>query len=138
MGNIYTSADVDERVAAALEKARGDLSTAVRDDRPPIVTLCGSRRFPEAFAEVAREQTIAGRMVFAPGVFGDVGDTVTDEQKTDSRLHLDKIRHSDLVVIVNPGGYIDEATAREIQYARSLGIPVRYLVPSNAQEQEEQ
>ena len=44
-----------------------------------------------------------------------------------SRVHFQKIRMADEVYIVDPGGYLGEATRREIAYAESLGKPVRYL-----------
>jgi hypothetical protein len=42
-------------------------------------------------------------------------------------LHLRRIDLADEVRIVNPGGYIGEATRREIAYANALGKPVTYF-----------
>ncbi|WP_329004892.1 hypothetical protein OHA18_16050 [Kribbella sp. NBC_00709] len=42
-------------------------------------------------------------------------------------LHLRRIDLADEVRIVNPGGYIGEATRREIAYATALGKPVTYF-----------
>ncbi|WP_406049369.1 hypothetical protein [Kribbella sp. NBC_00889] len=42
-------------------------------------------------------------------------------------LHLRRIDLADEVRIVNPGGYIGEATRREIAYAAALGKPVTYV-----------
>ncbi|HSE43820.1 MAG TPA: hypothetical protein VLA89_00670, partial [Gemmatimonadales bacterium] len=44
-----------------------------------------------------------------------------------SGVHFQKIRMADEVYIVDPGGYVEESTRREITYAESLGKPVRYL-----------
>ncbi|WP_331276059.1 hypothetical protein [Streptomyces sp. Qhu-G9] len=49
-------------------------------------------------------------------------------------LHLRKIDLADEVLIVNPGGYIGDSTAREIEYARSLGKPIRYTYPTRDEE----
>ena len=35
-------------------------------------------------------------------------------------LHLRKIDLADWVLVINPGGYIGESTAREIRYARQM------------------
>ena len=42
-------------------------------------------------------------------------------------MHLAKIRLADEILVVDPGGYVGESTAREIAYAESLGKPVSYL-----------
>lgn len=42
-------------------------------------------------------------------------------------LHLEKIKMSDEIFVINKDGYIGERTAIEIQFARSLGKPVSYL-----------
>ncbi len=41
-------------------------------------------------------------------------------------LHLRRIDLADEVRIVNPGGYIGEATRREIAYANASGKPITY------------
>lgn len=42
-------------------------------------------------------------------------------------LHPRRIDLADEVRVVNPGGYVGEATRREIAYAESLGKRVSYL-----------
>lgn len=42
-------------------------------------------------------------------------------------LHLRRIDLADEVRVVNPGGYVGEATRREVAYAESLGKRVTYL-----------
>lgn len=97
---------------------------------PKIVTICGSTRFRAEIAEANRMLTLAGHMVLAPGVFAHDGDEITDAQKADlDRLHFAKIDLAGSVYVVNPGGYIGESTRREIEYARSLNKPIRYIVP---------
>ncbi|MGH3378812.1 MAG: hypothetical protein ACRDP6_29200 [Actinoallomurus sp.] len=92
------------------------------------MTLCGSTRFRDAFTRVNRELTLKGVAVFAPGVFAHDGDVITDEQKQQlDGLHLDKISMAHEILVLNVGGYIGESTRREIEFAQSLGKPVRYL-----------
>lgn len=98
-----------------------------RCNLPAVICLCGSTRFRAEIAEANRVETMEGRIVLAPGVFGHSGDPITDEDKARlDRLHFTKIALADEVLVVNPGGYIGESTAREIDYATSLGIPVAY------------
>ena len=104
--------------------------------RPTIVVLCGSTTYWDQLAEAALYETAAGRIVLAPGcnlkkphplwldrVQADRLKEVLDD------LHLRKIDLADDVLVVNPGGYIGASTAREIDYAHSLGKPIRYTHP---------
>ncbi len=90
--------------------------------RPEIVCICGSTRFAEQMRAANLALTLDGAIVVAPGVFTHAGDTVTDEQKAAlDALHLHKIDLADRVLVVNPGGYIGESTAREIPRLPSRG-----------------
>ncbi|MDE2105440.1 MAG: hypothetical protein KGL39_49895 [Patescibacteria group bacterium] len=42
-------------------------------------------------------------------------------------LHKRKIDLADEVLVLNVGGYIGDSTRSEIEYAHSIGVPVRYL-----------
>lgn len=100
--------------------------------RPLIVTLCGSTRHWDALVEANARETLAGKMVFAPGVdmhtrrqWSDPGEAAQVKQMLDA-LHRAKIRAADEVLIVNHGGYIGESTRAELVYALSLGKKIRY------------
>jgi hypothetical protein len=95
--------------------------------KPLVVCLCGSTRFRDELTEANRRETMAGRIVVAPGVFAHSGDPLTDEDKRRlDELHLRKIDMADSVLVVNPGGYIGESTRLEIEYATRTGKPVGY------------
>src|SRR3990167_588516 len=116
-------------------------SEAVPDERPIIVCLCGSTRFKEAFDEANYQETMAGRIVLSVGFFMHAtgnrhgeGVGATPEQKIAlDALHLRKIELADEVLVLNVGDYIGDSTGREIAYAHSLGKPVRYLEPVEAE-----
>lgn len=107
----------------------------------PIITICGSSKFrDEILSEVAR-LTMEGNLVISLGMFGhhDFPDLNWDTGATDlktmlDRLHFQKIDMGDSVHVVNPGGYYGESTTHEIEYARSLGKPVTFMVPAEAVE----
>jgi 8-oxo-dGTP diphosphatase len=107
--------------------------TTTTETRPPIVVLCGSTRYWDAFAEAALYETVAGRIVLAPGcnlrqphpLWTDPDRAGRLKQQLDY-LHRRKIDLADEVLVVNPGGYIGDSTRSEIDYARSLGKPIRY------------
>ena len=106
--------------------ASADRSTAV-PSRPEIVCICGSTRFVDEMRAANRDLTFAGVIVVAPG---EADEVITAEQKTSlDALHLRKIELADRVLVVNPGGYVGESTAREIAYARATGKPVSFTDP---------
>ncbi len=66
-----------------------------------------------------RDLTLAGAIVLAP-CEAEVAPTPEQKAVLDE-LHLRKIDLADRVLVVNPGGYVGESTAREIAYARAAG-----------------
>lgn len=105
-------------------------------ERPPVVTLCGSTKFYEAFHEAAFELTLGGEIVLMPCVFSHTFEhhAVSPEQAAMlDDLHRRMIDMSDRVLVLNVGGYIGESTRSEIAYAEQRGTPVHYLEP-NAEE----
>ena len=111
--------------------------------RPSIVCLCGSTRFMDAFNEVGWQKTLDGEVVlfvgvskYLPGSHGGeyLGEAVA--QALDE-LHKRKIDLADYVYVLNVGGYIGNSTRSEIEYAESLGKPVKYLERAHALPAEE-
>jgi hypothetical protein len=97
---------------------------------PTIVCLCGSTRFEKEFLDAAQAETLAGRIVLSVGMFSHSrGIILSDELKRKlDELHKRKIDISDEIFVVNPGNYIGSSTRSEIEYAKKLKIPIRYLV----------
>lgn len=87
--------------------------------RPTIVVLCGSARFRKELDEANLKETLAGNIVLSlcPGL--------GDRKKAD-KIHREKIKLADEVLVVNPGGYIGPSTRSEIAYAKRKGKQVRY------------
>jgi len=92
-----------------------------------IVCLCGSTRFRDEFALWNYNETMAGNIVLAPGVFGHPGDPLINENKERlDELHLRKIDMCSKVLVINRDGYIGDSTRAEIEYARKKGKLVCY------------
>jgi len=100
--------------------------------RPRIVCLCGSTRFRPAFEAANRHETLAGRIVLAPGVYGHADGLEPDPEtkRTLDQLHFRKIALSDEILVINVGNYIGESTRAEILYAQEHGKPIRYWEPA--------
>uniref|UniRef100_A0A6M3KIX2 Uncharacterized protein n=1 Tax=viral metagenome TaxID=1070528 RepID=A0A6M3KIX2_9ZZZZ len=105
-------------------------------DKPAIVCLCGSTRFVDTFNEWRKRLTLDGKIVLSIEI------VTTQTKETDPQysnhevkamldeLHLRKIDLADEVMILNVGGYIGESTRKELEYALSLGKPIKYLESS--------
>jgi hypothetical protein len=108
-------------------------------DRPKIVTLCGSSRFPDAFELATLHLSMQGHIVVGLSAFAHAdrpqgarflladADESRPEKRAIDELHFRKIDLGDEIFVVNPGGYIGSSTQREIEYARAQGKPVRFM-----------
>lgn len=108
----------------------------LQNDFPPIVCLCGSGRFREAFEQAEFDETAAGRIVLTIGC--NTKDIARDVDWSHLKpmldeLHLRKIDLANEVLILNVGGYIGESTARELAYAKQQNKVVRFLEPCEKQ-----
>lgn len=109
--------------------------------KPKVITLCGSSRFPDAFALATMHLSMQGNIVIGLSCFGhadqpvgarfltqDASDDAPTKKLVDE-LHFRKIDISDAIFVVNPGGYVGASTRREIDYARGQGKAVEWLFP---------
>ena len=96
-----------------------------------VITLCGSTKFKDEFIKIQKELTLQGNIVISVGLFGHSGD---NEVWTDNikemldDMHKRKIDMSDEIFVINIGGYIGSSTQNEIDYAKSIGKQIRYLI----------
>jgi len=110
--------------------------------RPPIVCLCGSTRFYDAFREANLKLTLAGEIVLSIGCDtksdGDLAATDAlgkdpEQVKADlDALHKRKIDLADRVLVVSDAsGYFGESTAGEIRYAIEHDKTVTFAYPAS-------
>ncbi|RHP93573.1 MULTISPECIES: hypothetical protein [unclassified Clostridium] len=107
------------------------------NNKYPVITLCGSTRFKNEFMEVQKQLTLEGNIVISVGLFGHSGDsevwenmdegTLTKTKEMLDDMHKRKIDMADEIFVINVGGYIDDSTRSEIDYAVKHGKKVRYL-----------
>ena len=105
----------------------------IEDQVPTIVCLCGSTRFQQTFINANRDETIKGNIVLSVGMFGhQEGLDMNGELKQRlDELHKRKIDLCDEVLVLNAGGYVGESTASEVEYAKEIGKPIRWLEMTN-------
>lgn len=95
---------------------------------PRVVCLCGSTRFEAAFRDAERRLAHEdGVIVLSVSSFQRGGELGDELKLRLDHLHKRKIDLADEVLVLNVNGYIGESTRGEIAYARSTGVPVRYL-----------
>lgn len=107
-----------------------------RLDRPEIVCLCGSTRFTGEMLIKQWELTKQGYIVLSWCALPDdyfkgedkthIGDQEGVKEIVDE-AHLRKIDLADEVFAINVNGYIGESTRKEINYAKKMGKPIKYL-----------
>ncbi|WP_433157021.1 hypothetical protein [Kribbella sp. CA-247076] len=112
--------------AWCFKQAGWGIMSGVSVGRPKVVCLCGSLRFGREIATERTRLTLELAIVLAPEA---TEAAVLDPSLVQAlgELHLRRIDLADEVRIVNPGGYIGEATRREIAYANAVGKRVTYL-----------
>ena len=104
--------------------------------KPKVVCYCGSLRVAlDAFKKAEYEAVLKGEIALLPCcMFVDIQREYGAESdykiKADD-LHKRKIDISDEVFILNVGVYIGESTRSEIEYAKSISKPIKYLENGN-------
>lgn len=108
--------------------------------RPIIVCLCGSTRFSQAFRDANLRETLAGKIVLTIGcdvrsdldLFVDLeNEEILEIKHKLDKLHFEKIKLADEVLILNVDDYIGQSTKNELEYAKQLGKTIRFLEPTD-------
>jgi len=120
--------------AAKLRGLREEVKRLRRVETAPVVCLCGSTRFMEAFFEAGWQFTLSDIIVLSVGVCKHagpeghgaeaIGQDVADRL---DELHKRKIDLADAVFVLDVGGYVGASTQGEINYATKLGKPLARL-----------
>lgn len=97
-----------------------------------IITLCGSARFEQDFKDWNTKLGLLGHSVFSlsayPSDLPGGKDWYSEDQKiTLDLVHLNKIKVSDAILVLNRDNYVGSSTAREVQWARMLGRQIIWL-----------
>ena len=93
-----------------------------------IITVCGSYKFKDEMIEMTEKLTIMGKCILTPNELTRHGkDAYTkDEALMIDKMHKEKIKLSDAILVVNVNGYIGNSTNSEIEYAKLLNKEVLY------------
>ena len=97
-----------------------------------LICYCGSlRKALDEFKRFEYESVLKGEIALLPCcMFVDIEreyGAESDYKIKADELHKRKIDICDEVFVLNVGGYIGESTRSEINYAKSIGKPIKYL-----------
>lgn len=94
-----------------------------------IITVCGSMKFIEQMLEITEQLELKGNCMLVP-IYNpnkpNKADFTKEEGLMLDKMHKERIKLSDAILVVNVDGYIGNSTNKEIEYAKSLGKEIMY------------
>lgn len=98
-----------------------------------IIAVCGSLRFMKEMMEITEKMELQGNCMLSPIYPTNLDkDSYTDEEVLMlDKMHKEKIKISDAILVVNVNNYIGSSTKSEIEYAKSLGKEIIYYTDLN-------
>ena len=93
-----------------------------------VVTICGSYKFKKEMIDIAEKLTLEGNCVLMPNELSrnSKDDYTLEEALMIDKMHKEKIKLSDAILVVNVNGYIGSSTKSEIEYAKNLNKEIMY------------
>ncbi len=94
-----------------------------------IITVCGSLRFYKEMMEITEKIELEGNLMLVP-IYNPArpnkDDFTEEEALMLDKMHKERIKLADAILVVNVNGYIGNSTNKEIEYAKSLDKEVIY------------
>lgn len=95
---------------------------------PKIITICGSLKFKDEMIKLAIQLQLKGNVALTPAFPVDSSKTNYTEEEISmlGKMHKEKIKLSDAIIVVDINNYVGEATKSEIEFAKSLNKEIIY------------
>ena len=94
-----------------------------------IITVCGSLKFYKEMMEITEKMELQGNCMLVP-IYNpskaNKDDFTEEEALMLDKMHKEKIKLSDAILVVNVNGYIGSSTKSEIEFAKSLNKEIIY------------
>ena len=93
-----------------------------------IITICGSLKFKKEIMHIAEKMELKENCILAP-IYptSDNKDAYTEKKVIAlDKMHKEKIKLSDAILVVNINNYIGSSTKNEIEFAKSLNKEIIY------------
>lgn len=93
-----------------------------------VITVCGSYKFKNEIKQITEMMALKGNCMITPiDLTKQNKDAYTEEQILMlGKMHKEKIKLSDAILVVNVNGYIGDSTKSEIEFAKSLNKEILY------------
>ncbi len=93
-----------------------------------IITVCGSLKFMKEMMEIGEKMELQGNCMLMPiyPTNPDKDAYTKEEVIMLDKMHKEKIKLSDAILVVNVNNYIGSSTKSEIEFAKELGKEIIY------------
>lgn len=93
-----------------------------------VITVCGSYKFKKEMNEITEKMALNGNCMLTPIELTKPNKEAytKEEALMIDKMHKEKIKLSDAILVVNVNGYIGNSTKSEIEFAKSLNKEVLY------------
>lgn len=94
-----------------------------------IITVCGSLRFYKEMMEITEKVELQGNCMLVPIYNPNKPnkDAFTEEEALMlDKMHKERIKLADAILVVNVDDYIGSSTKNEIEFAKSLNKEIIY------------
>ena len=94
-----------------------------------IITVCGSLKFYKEMMEITEKMELQGNCMLVP-IYNPSKSSKDDFTEEEAlilhKMHKERIKLSDSVLVVNVNDYIGSSTKSEIEFAKSLNKEIIY------------
>ena len=94
-----------------------------------IITVCGSLKFYREMMEITEKMELQGNCMLVP-IYNpsksSKDDYTLEEALMLDKMHKERIKLADDILVVNVNNYIGNSTKSEIDYAKSLNKEIIY------------
>ena len=98
-------------------------------EKVKIITVCGSLRFVKEMMEITEKMELQGNCMLVP-IYNpsrpSKDDFTGEEALMLDKMHKERIKLADAILVVNVDGYIGTSTRKEIEFARVLNKEIIY------------
>lgn len=120
---------------AKFKQKAAELKAILQQPKTKRIVMCGSSRFTDVMAVCAwfierDEHAITNGLHLLPSWYTNAESHLAEAEgvaEAMDDLHLQKIDSADEVFVVNCNHYIGESTTKEVEYAKSKGIHIRWF-----------
>ncbi len=93
-----------------------------------IITVCGSLRFKQEIIEITEKMDLQGNCMLSIvyPARQDIDDYTDEEIAMLNKMHKERIKLSDAILVVNVDNYIGSSTKSEIEFAKELNKEIIY------------